>query len=386
VKPRFAVRALLAVLPALLAGCPSPPKPPSTPSETATTREDDATRLARLYAELQDDILTSYERDEPPDQDSAMIDPKVGAARIGAGPGDVYIAAELRRAPSRWPLDVDHATRTEVRSKNLAIHIAADQSAAWMADELSWRIEVCGRTAVIPLRVTALYAHEGDRWISVFEHLSYGQAGPASLDNVAPKPIATEVASSELEAALQDIVERSLLRTPRDPQALAQDATSLVLGPGAADEWAARQVLGARVPAGELEQHRVAAVGRRGQEPTIAYWVGNYLADVPGRGAVGMRATFVFEKRPAPSRDSKKLETRVCRTDPASCRWTLVQSQLSQPISDDQLTSAVFGTALLSPKPLMLDCSDGSPLIAPAVVPGRAPRPPPAAPAPPQNR
>lgn len=375
---RTGAAAALVLLVGLVAGCPSPGKP-SLPSETATTREDDAARLARLYAELQDDILTSYERDEPPDQDTAMIDAKVGTARIGVGPGDVYIAADLARAPSRWPLDVDHATRTEARSKNLAIHIAADQSAAWMADELSWRIEVCGRTAVIPLRMTAVFAHDGDRWISIFEHLSYGRTAATPVETAPPKPIATEVVSSELDAALQGVIERGLLRTPRDPAVVAQDATALVLGPEAGDEWANRQALGARLPPGQLEQRRVGTIGRKGQSSTIAYWIGSYVADVPGRGSVRMRASFVFEQRPAASRDGKKLpDARACVTDKA-CHWVLVQSHLSQPISDDQLTSAVFGTALLSPKPLVLDCSDGSLLIAPAVplLPPAATRGPP---------
>jgi hypothetical protein len=371
----------LAVIAAVVAGgCQGTPKPPAAPAETATTREDAASRRARLFGELQDDILTSYDRDEPPDQDSAMIDPKVGGARIGAGPGDVYIAGDLAHAPSRWPLDVDHATRTEVRSKNLAIHIAADQSAAWMTDELSWRIEMCGRTATIPLRVTALFAHDGDRWISVFEHLSYGRTRPTPPDTTLAKAITTAVSSAELEAALQATIERSLLRGPRDPAAIGQDETSLVLGPDAADEWAGSQVLEARLPAGQLEQHRAGTVGQKLREPTIAYWVGNYLAELPARppvaaGTARMRVTFVFEKRPVTSRGTTPPDPKACQTASA-CRWVLVQSHMSQPINDDQLTEAVFGTALISPKPLVLDCSDGSLLIAPAVGPRQAPRPP----------
>jgi hypothetical protein len=366
----------------LAAGCQSNTgKPPSLPTETATTREDDATRLARLLADLQDDILTSYERDEPPDQGSTMVDPRVGTARIGVGLGDVYIAGDLRRAPSRWPLDTDHATRTEVRSKNLSIQIAADQSAAWMADELSWRIETCGRISVVPLRMTALFAHDGDRWISVFEHLSYGFT-PEPLDAPLPAPITTEVTSSELEATLQGIVERGVLHPPGDPAVVAQDASALVLGPDASDEWSAGQVLAARLPAGQLEHRRVGTVGQKSRDPTIAYWVGNYLAELPARpgaaaGKARMRVTFVFEKRPLPSRDNKIPDPKACMTGNA-CRWILVQSHMSQPISDERLAKAVFGDALISPKPLTLDCSDTGPVMAPEVAPRPSPRPRPA--------
>jgi hypothetical protein len=374
------VRRLAIVLPWLVAaaGCPSTPaKPVATPT-TVTTRDDEA-GLARLYTELADDILSSYERDEPPDVDTTTIDPKVGTARIGAGPGDVSIAGDLARAASRWPLEIDRSTRTEVRSKHLAIQIAADQSAAWIADELSWRIEMCGRIAVIPLRITALYAHDGDRWVPVFEHLSFGFR-PTPIDAAAPKPIKSAAVSAELDRALRAVVERGLIATPHDPVLVAQDAGALVLGPDAADEWHGAAVITAAVPPGTLEDHRVGTVGRGGRDATIAYWIGNYTADIAARpeyaaGKVGMRVTFVFEKRPFATRAGNPPDALACARPQArdtgiECRWVLVQSQFSQPITDDYLTRQVFGTALVSSKPLALDCGDGT-----VTTPGAGPRP-----------
>lgn len=371
---------------AALAGCSGGAGTPAAAVKEPEILTDDAvTRLAHLYTVLQDDILTSYERDEPPEFESGMIDPKVGTARIGAGPGDVYIAGDLARAPSRWPLDVDRSTRTSVRSKRLEIHIAADQTAAWMADEVSWRIEMCGRTAVIPLRMTALYAHDGDRWVPVFEHLSFGWP-PTPLDAPLPKAIKTEVASGDLKDELSGILGRALFRTPRDPAVAAQDPSALVLGPDAGDEWHGALVADARLPAGRLEDRRVGLVGRDPAAATIAYWVGNYIADVPARpgygaGKVRMRVTHVFEKRHPWARDREASEADSCapakdkdkgKDKNADCRWLLVQSHMSQPISDDELTSQVFGTALISPKPLQLDCSDGTNA---ARVPAAVPRP-----------
>jgi len=377
------VRRLVAVLPWLVAACPGPTRTATTPGDTAATNEDDATRLARLFAELQDDILTSYDRDEPPDLDTGMIDPRVGTARIGAGPGDVYLAGDLARAPSRWPLDVDRSTRTEVRSKHLEIQIAADQSAAWMADELSWRIAMCGRTAVIPLRLTALYAHDGDRWVPVFEHLSFGWP-PTPSDAPLPKPIKTEVSSGDLKDELSGVLGRSLLRTPHDPLVAAQDPSAMVLGPDAGDEWHGAAVLDARLPAGKLEDRRVGTVGRSRDTATIAYWVGNYIADIPARpwvpaGKVRMRVTHVFEKRRLAAKDRAAPEVTSCAQDdrpgarkpPGDCHWMLVQSHVSQPITDEELTRQVFGSALIAAKPLKLDCSDGTVPTAPAAAPGR---------------
>jgi len=342
-----------------LAGCPSgKPKPPAT-AETVATTDDEATRISRIITELQDDILTSYERDEPPEIESGMIDPKVGTARIGAGPGDVYIAGDLARAPSRWPLDIDRSLSTDVRSKDLAIRLALDQSAAWMSDEVSWRIEMCGRTAVIPLRITALFAHDGDRWVPVFEHLSFAWT-PVPSD-ILPKAIKTEVVSGDLKDELSGVVGRALLRTPHDASVVAQDPSALVLGPDITDEWHGPGVLEAKLPPGRLEDRRVGVVGRTIGSATIAYWLGNYVADVPARpgiapaGKVRMRVTFVFEKRRTSGKDRKD---ESCASETSDCRWLLVQTHMSQPITDDDLTARVFGTALISPKPLQVDCSD----------------------------
>jgi hypothetical protein len=373
----------------LLAGCAGGGNKPVNPPEPEVATDDPATRHAELLAVLRDDILSSYERDEPPELDSGMIDPKIGTARIGAGPGDVYLANDLARAPTRWPLDVDRLTPTAVRSKHLDIQIAADQTAAWISDELSWRITMCGRVAVIPLRITALYAHDGDRWVPVFEHLSFGWTPTPGA--AAPRSIKTEVASGDLRDELSGLLNRAFVRTPRDPLVMAQDASALVLGPDVADEWHGATALQARVPGGAFEDRRVGLVGRNPAAATVAYWVGNYTADVPARpgvaaGKTHLRVTHVFEKRHrappsrerggpgsaadscAPSRDQSKTDKN------ADCQWLLVQTHMSQPINDDDLTQRVFGTSLISPKPLQLDCSDG--VRAPAAVPRRGVVPP----------
>jgi hypothetical protein len=166
------------------------------------------------------------------------------------------------------------------------------------------------------------------------------------------------------------VLGRGLLRVPHDPTVVSQEPTDLVLGPDAADEWYGAAVMDARVPPGRLEDRRVGTVGRTPGDATIAYWVGNYVAEVPARpgvvaGKARMRVTHVFEKR-ALGRDAKAGAARSCARDPVTkktptgCRWLLVQSHMSQPISDEELTTRVFGTALLSSKPLQLDCSDSA--------------------------
>lgn len=369
---RRARRALVG-LAALTAGCPGPPPRPVTASTDKPSR-DEETRLTRQYDELQDDILTSYDRDEPLELGTGMIDPRIGVLRIGAGPEDVYPAGA--RA-SRWPLEVDPRTRPEVRSKRLEIQISLDQTAGWMSDELSWRIRMCDRTVVIPLRITALYARDGDRWVAVFEHMSFARP-PAWGDAPPAKPIKTEVASGDLRDALSGVLARGLFREPHDPLVAAQSGGALVLGPGIADEWHDARVLEAHLLAGALEDRRVGLVGRHADTATVAYWVGNYNAPLPARpgspagppGKIAMRVTHVFEKRWFAARDGLPIDGKSCGLDDSQagdaarrkevkdhCRWMLVQTHMSQPITDDELTRLVFGTALVSLQPWKPDCA-----------------------------
>jgi hypothetical protein len=357
----------------LAAGCPgAPPRPIAAPSDRPT--RDDESRLTRQFNELQDDILSSYERDEPLELGTGMIDPRIGTLRIGAGPDDVYLSGDRTRPPGRLPLDIDHAIRTDVRSKHLELQISLDQTAGWMSDELSWRIDVCGHAAVIPLRITSLYAQDGDRWVTVFEHVSFGWT-PAPASAPAARAIKTEVASGDLRDELSGVLARGAFHVPHDPAVIAQSGGALVLGPDASDEWHGRRVLEARLPAGTLEDRHVGLVGRNADTATVAYWVGNYNASIPARpgvaaGKLRMRVTHVFEKRWFDASDGLPTEGRSCGLDDnqardaarrkdvaAHCRWMLVQSHMSQPISDEALTHLVFGTAPNAARPLQFACA-----------------------------
>jgi hypothetical protein len=337
------VRAALLIV---LAACPAPPKkPPERLQDPATLGDRDSS--SDLVAELQDDILKSYERDEPPDFENALVPPEVGTLRIGVGPGDVLIGAELARAPSRWPLDLDQSGLAEPRSKRLEIHLSQDRLAAWASDEVSWRIHLCDRTAVIPLRMSALFARDGDRWVPVFEHLSFARPPmPTGQGQKLPREIRTAVTSRDLVDELSRVLSPVLRRAiDKSPKVMAADAT--LYGPDVASEWHGAEALGARLLVGsepmKLEDRRVGVVGRNPRAANLAYWAGNLTADLPARPGVAagkghFRATFVFEKR--------------------QNEWVIVQGHVSQPIDDDNLGFSVFGTALISPKPLMISCDN----------------------------
>jgi hypothetical protein len=356
----------------VLAACQhAQPKPPSNVVAGTPVTDTEVERRERMLAELQDDILSSYERDELPDIDTELVDPKVGPARIGVGPGDVLFGPEVReRASSRWPIRVDSTVKTAVRSKRLDVHLSADKavSAAWMTDELSWRINVCGRTAVVPLRITALYAHDGDRWVEVVEHLSFGrQPMPARDGSLVGRPMADALIDTNLSDQLgREVVglfsqqsERVRKLVSLDPDHRAEDdarqpAPSFILAPDPDSEWhgdddlARVQLVDGRLV--KIQDRRVGVIGRSVAKATVAYMVANLVVDLrvhPGSSAsqVLLRGTFVFEKR-----DDK---------------WVLVQAHVSEPITDYALASRVFGTALESVnlesgEALRVTCDDGS--------------------------
>ena len=133
-----------------------------------------------------------------------------------------------------------------------------------------------------------------------------------------------------------------------------------MLGVDLTAEWHGRDVVQAKLlPGAEpmaLEDRRVGVVGRTLPKASIAYWIGNVAANLPARPGVEagkghFRATFVFEMRDG--------------------AWVIVQGHLSHAIEDSELASAVFGTALISPKPLTISCDDGSRAVK---VPGAEPK------------
>lgn len=350
----------VALLLLALAACPSAPPPPKpVVVEQSYAAETDLQRRQRLMSELQDDILSSYERDDVPDVDTQLIDPKVGPARIGVGPGDVLFGDDVKlRASSRWPLFVEPGTPTSVRSKLLDIHLSSDRrvTAAWMSDELSWRITLCGRVATIPLRITALYAHDGDRWVEVFEHLSFGDV-PVPTAELYGLQFRTAVVdrgfADELSRTLSPLLYHQTARMPAvvalDPKHLAEDdlrqpAPTFLLAPDPDGEWhGTADISHAQLIDGVLDpdDRRISTVGPSLKDSTVAYWVGNFigtLADRPGAkgGKVRLRGSFVFEKR--------------------NDKWLVVQGHISKPMDDMELASRVFGTALVSDKPLRITC------------------------------
>jgi hypothetical protein len=254
-------------------------------------------------------------------------------------------------------------------------------------DEVSWRITFCGRVAVIPLRITMLYARDGDRWVPVFEHTSFANAAAPHHDGqLYGATIPAAVVTGDLRDELSRVASPVLFnQIARDPSVVANGPEAMLLGPDIAAEWHGADVVRAQLAAGRMtaEDRRIGTVGRSPGTSTIAYWIGNVIADLPARpgvaaGKARLRATMVFEKRRMLG-PKDRADQKSCGVEPKGCRWVMVQAHLSQPIGDQELATSVFGTALTSTalesgEPLAITCDDGSPtgkLKAPEVAPRR---------------
>jgi hypothetical protein len=285
-----------------------------------------------LEQELLSDVLESYAHDEPPDTQIPVLG-TVGNARIGVGPGDLLAGDDLARAPSRWPL-VLQAPATVV-SKLLRVQVSADLTAAWVSDEVSWRVPVCGRIAVVPLRVTSLYARDGERWASVFEHISYGHEPVASATGLRGLTLRPVVVSR----GVADAISRALapVLSGRQSAALANGADAVALGPRWQDEFRSGSVGTAPIAPMPLvaEDRRVGAIGRDTAAASVGYWVGTLIGETTA-GKVRLRGSFVLERR--------------------NDTWMIMQSHISSPVDDEELAQRIFGTALQGLNPLRISC------------------------------
>lgn len=339
---------------ALGAGCPQKThEPVAPPSDPYPGREQSLMGLLRRDLEVE--VLEGYDL---PTFETAVpataVSSRVGAVHIGVGPDDV--TAGVVTSVDRWPLlpvDDIGARLDHVESKRLEMHLARDLTAAWTFDEISYRIPGClgkdgqYKETVIPLRMTSLYVRDGERWVSVLEHISYPQRTADLVERAGKVAVGKHLRNGEdlrpeIKAPLQAVV-RAIdpALSPADRAALfSADDDALALWPDPNDELRQGAILDAATLATtfdaakiKLESWRVAM----SPDPTggvgagsVAWVAGTLLVDARRpRGddvenvTLRLRATFVLEKRDG--------------------RWQIVQSDVSAPIDDDALLRAVLG-------------------------------------------
>lgn len=174
------VHVAVAVAAALaLAACNGQKPAPRAPLvDSAPVNEGDTS--GRLVRELELEVLASYDREELDYvAAAAAVDPKVGLTVFGVGPDDVFVGTS---PDDRWPVTEVAGERVQIVSRRLELFLSIDQTVGWAFDEISLRLQVCGRTSSIPLRVAQVYVRDSERWTLVAEHAAYAQPMGRWLD------------------------------------------------------------------------------------------------------------------------------------------------------------------------------------------------------------
>jgi ketosteroid isomerase-like protein len=343
---------------------------------TTTTPPPERESLVELRRELEAAVLENYFQLGLGNMEAYadIIDTDAAVTLIGIGPDDVFLgeqseactAAMASTAPEavlqrrracgrtsdRLPFRIGAPCLPDtdpeqpclgVLSKNLTVRVSRDGTTAWVVDELSYRVPYRGRQAAMPLRYTAVFVRDVERWDLVQEHLSYplptrltrelaaaGElATPARIERQGGAPTLWEIvhehiavdeagrARSKILAAARNASEDRviLLHNPRGELRGAELSTE----PNLADAFGP----GTQVEARDLRVYT--APGGR-----VAWLAANLTVATQNEGKpvlIGMRLTAVLE------RDDRSA-------------WRLMQAHVSVPIRKEQLSARVFGAGL----------------------------------------
>lgn len=309
------------------------------PAPTVGITRDPTYTRGDLVRELEATVLESYSQLNL-DNLEAYTD---GIARhrpivlVGVRPQDT-LSGVASGAVSRDPRPLLRQAAA-IFSKNLEIRLSRDGTVGWIYDEISYRVDIEGRVASLPIRITAVYVRDLDRWVLVNEHWSY----PLGLSDViadarmgigvAPSGIAPGGSESTLPQLLA--IARRLPQADEEfrRRALVAEEGALLLLPGPTMEFhgsevAAAPTLGEQFGPGvqiELAEHHI-GVARTG---SVAWLQGNLrvvtrIHDDPVH--IGLRVSHVFEQRPGRG-------------------WQVVQTHVSAPVGDRALHKHVLGDA-----------------------------------------
>ena len=254
---------------------------------------------------------------------------------IGVTPRDVVVGVN----PPALEKDRRLYRHRQLRilSKNLDVHLSEDGSVGWVYDEVSYRVEYMGREASIPIRSTAVYVRDVERWILVSEHLSYGipvadlKVMIARGEFIAGASMTTRASKDKgLSASLIRHLTRFVNGDDSEPSVFQTDDTLLLL-PGPEQEYHGSDALQALGLAQHFDPEASVAVRDSRVELSsskrVAWLVCNLLVNMEFNDEpmqVPLRGSFVFEKR-------------------GDEGWGIVQAHISAPLSESELSALVFG-------------------------------------------
>ncbi len=238
----------------------------------------------------------------------------------------------------------------DIVSKNLRVALSRDESVGWTYDEVSYRLPIpvmrdgsviTERVASVPIRVSAAWVRDVDRWVQVMEHVSYPLAARSIVELARAGRLQAPAALADQPAAIDERTATQIRRVieqlhggPTDATIVVDDRRSLVVWPPPEQEHAGAQAAAAPALAslfGLDTRMEVTDVRVSTRLNTVAWAAANLSVEFGGADAglsIGLRGTYVLEAR--------KLE--------GEWRWQVVQAHISVPLSEQQVYGYVFGT------------------------------------------
>ncbi len=343
-----------------LAGCPNRGQVGGNepPGDPYPGREQSLRGL--LLRELEIEMIEGYdlptfETAVPP----TAVSSKVGAVHLGVGPDDITAGKLL--SIDRWPLlplDDSGFRLDDARSKHLEMKLSSDLTAAWVADEVSYRVPGCRageddyKSAVLPLRLTAVFVRDGERWVEVLEHISYPQPVAELVDRATGRATGKKMRNGrDPRPAVQEpigVLQRALaVDLPDDERALlfASDHDALAMWPDPAHELRGSAVLSAASLTRSFDARTIKLeTWRIGMSPDPTGGVG-------GGSLAWVAATLLLEIDRPHGDEVEKVKLRLRgtfvlerRSLEGGPRWQIVQSHVSAPVDDPVLISAISGS------------------------------------------
>lgn len=327
------VCALLLLLPA----CGSRTAKPSAPLSSGQGTD---LGLEELRAALESTVLENYAQLSYGNIEAFLDGVSSGreVQLVGPTPDNVVVGTK----PT--VLQDDHRLyrqyKPTILSKNLDVHLSQDGSVGWVYDEVSYRVPYMGREASIPIRSTAVYVRDVERWILVAEHLSYGIpiaeiiALAARGELARGRDIKTHHGDSKkLSGTLVGLLGR-LVNGRIDEGTVVKEERTLLLLPAPDQEFHAQDAVDAPSLASLFGDSSSVAIrdfriemapNRRTAWSLVNLAVRTNLNDEIL--TIGLRGSFVFERR-------------------GNEGWAVVQAHISAPLLEEQLSTWVFGPSV----------------------------------------
>jgi ketosteroid isomerase-like protein len=317
------IAAIVALI-AAVAGCPgSKAKPVESTSSSPTI----APPSAELVRQLESAALESLSQLSLGNLDAYAEGMRADrpVVLLGAQTGDTFIG------DARGSSDIDRRPLADLYpqllSKNLDIQVSTTGAVGWVFDEISYRIPVEGRWASVPIRVTAVFTRDVDRWVLAMDHWSYAR----STSDIAGAGVTVDALAGDREGsgtkALVSLVGR-LENGDKRARALGRSTAerALLLLPGPDAEFHGDQItaaptlpelFGQKGTVG-LRQHRVEVA------PTgDVAWMATNLVLSGSDLELLLRATYVFVH--------------------GERGWQVVQEHISAPVPEGFFDDLLFG-------------------------------------------